>query len=244
MQILIAVALTLLPAASVQAAGAQQRPGGPTATIASIVGRYEYRDKELAGYLELRADRTFEYKVDGLGPPVKGEGQFHLLARGVWRFDDFGNILMTNAPTTPPVFRQVSAVRDASVRAAFSIVATDGKPVGGLGVLTNDGEDHQLNMLTSEGWTIPLYQEWDTDEGKKGSPTSLPRNWEIVRSSDDMSLMKITLQPGGPNRYVFSYTPSPVAIFQLAAGLVAGEPDLIEVEFGTASIKMRRVFPR
>ncbi len=241
MSIRTAIALILVNITSAADADAQGHMPWQEPAVAAVVGRYEYRDDQLVGYIELRGDRTFEYKVDGLGPPVEGEGPFHLLYRGVWRFADFGNIALTNAPTTPPVLRQVSAVRDPKVRAALTITSTETGAVSVLGLLTDDGANGEMNMLTDGRWTVPLYQAWNTDEGKKGTPTRLPRNWEIVRSSDDLSLFKIALSPGGPNRFTFKYTPSPIGIFRLAAGPVDDEPGLMEVEFGTASIKMHRV---
>lgn len=237
----IAAAL-VLTAATLHPARAQERP--PALSAAAIVGRYDYRDRELTGFIELRADHSFEYRVDAVGPPVEGEGPFHLLARGVWRMADPGGIVLANAPTAPPVFRMTSAVRDPTVRAAFTIVSDDQEAVQALGLLTDDGENGELNMLTSGSWTIPLTQAWDTDVGRKGTPTRLPRNWEIVRSSDDRSLLKMTLSPDGPNRFVFNYTPSPIEPFELAARPVEDEPGAIEVEFGTASITMHRTTPR
>jgi hypothetical protein len=211
------------------------RPVGP-----GIVGYYAFRNQELSASIDLRADHSFEYRVDGLGSPVGDEGPLHLLVRGVWRFTELGNIALTNAPTAPPVFRQTSAVHDSSVRAAFTIVTTDGKPVEDLGVRTDDGANGQLNMLANDSWTIPLLHPWNTDDGDKGSPTRLPRNLDIVRSSDNLSLVRITLTQNGPNRFMFSYTRSPIDPFMLAAGPVKGEPDMIEVELGTASLKMHR----
>jgi hypothetical protein len=210
------------------------------ATQAVSAGHYEYRDKELAAFLDLKPDQSFVYKVDGLSSS-KEDQPLHLLTRGVWRLVDARNIVLTNAPTAPPVLRQTSAVIDPKVRAAFTVVAIDDKPVEDLGLLTNGGEDGQLNMIADRGWTIPLYHEWDTDDGKKGSPTRLPRNWEIVRAADNLSLTKITFSPNGPNRFTFSYTRSLIKPFALAARPVEGEPGMIEVEFGSASIKMHKV---
>ena len=87
------------------------------------MGRYEYRNDEVVGFLELRADRTFEYRIDGIGEPPKGEEPLHLLARGVWRSDGLGDFILESAPTAPPVLRQTSATRDAGVRAAFLVGA-------------------------------------------------------------------------------------------------------------------------
>ena len=241
MWILSAALLISVTAAS----GLSQVPAGKMQSAMPVVeGRYTYRDKELVGFIELRADHTFEYKVEALGPPVEGEGPFRLFFRGVWRSDASGRIALTNARTAPPIFRQTSAVRDPTVRAAITIAATDGDPPGELGLLTNDGENGQMNMLSDGSWIIPLTNAWDTDEGRKGAPTRLPRSWEIVRSSDDFSLIKIALAPGGPNRFTFSYTRSPIEPFHLAAQLVDGEPGAIEVEFGTASITMHKRRPR
>lgn len=218
----------------------QQAPSTRPAN-ATIIGRYEYRDRELAAHLNLRADHSFEYGVDGLEAPVEGEEQLNMLVKGIWRFADFGTIALTNAPTAPPSFRQTSAVRDPKVRAAFTIVATDGKPVENLGVLTDGGGSGQLNMISDEGWTIPLLHGWNTDDGKKGSPTKLPQSWEIVRSSDNLSLAKVALSPNGPNRFIFSYTRSAVEPFTLAARPAKDEPGMMEVELGTASITMHKV---
>ena len=240
MSIITAAALIVATAASAQpaAAPAQRSASRPADTIA--VGRYEHKDDELVGFIDLHSDHTFEYRVDALGPPVEGEGPFRLLVRGVWRVDESGRLALTNAPTTPPIFRRTSAVRDPSVRAAITIEATDGDPPGDLGLRTNDGENGELNMLSDGRWIVPLTHAWDTDDGRKGTPTKLPRTWEIVRSSDDLSLVKIRLTPDVPNRFTFSYTRSPIEPFHLAAQLVDGEPGTIEVEFGTASITMHK----
>lgn len=232
--LILATAASAPPAAAPAQASAAQ-PAGPVAA-----GRYEYEDDELVGFIDLRSDHTFEYKVEALGPPVEGEGPFRLLIEGIWRFDGFGRITLTNAPTTPPIFRPTSAVRDPKVRAAITIVSAEGRSAEDLGLLTNDGENGQLNMLSDGGWIIPLTNGWDTDDGKKGTPTRLPRTWEIVRSSDDLSLVKIALTADGPNHFTFSYTPSPIEPFHLAAQLVEGEPGAIKVEFGTASITMHK----
>ena len=239
--VLIASTLFLAGIASAARADAQEPLAWSDPSAASISGRYEYKDAELVGYLELRADQTFEYKVVGTGQPVEGEEPLQLFFHGVWRFEDRGRIVLTNSPTTPPVFRQISADRDPTVRASFTITSTDGRPVEELGLLTDSGDDGGLHVLSSGRWIIPLYHEWDTDDGKKGSPTRLPGTWEIMRSSDALSLVKIALSPTGPNRFTFSYTPSPIEPFELAAAPVSGEPGMIEVAFGTASIKMRRV---
>jgi hypothetical protein len=234
------LALVVAAAAALPVHAQEQEHSSKTVSMVTD-GRYEYRDKELTASLVLRADHTFEYKVDALGTAVGDEKPLHMLTRGIWRPAEFGNIALTNVPTSPPVLRQTSAVIDPKVRAAFTIVTTDGRPVEDLGVRTNDGDDGQLHMMSGHEWTVPLHQEWDTDGGKKGSPTPLPRNWEIVRSADNLSLTKITFSPTGPNRFAFRYTPSPVEPFMLAAGPVKGEPDMIEVELGTASLKMRKV---
>ncbi len=235
-----AVIALAVAGAAATVAHAQQHARPSTVSVVTD-GRYEYRDKELTASLVLRADHTFEYKVDALGPAVGDEKPLHMLTRGIWRPAEFGNIALTNVPTAPPVLRQTSAVIDPKVRAAFTIVTTDGGPVEDLGVRTNDGEDGPLSMMSGQEWAVPLHHEWDTDDGKKGSPTPLPRNWEIVRSTDNLSLAKITLSPTGPNRFAFRYTPSPVEPFMLAAGPVEGEPGMIEVELGTASLTMRKV---
>lgn len=237
--------MSIIAAATLVAATAALSPSEmPVDAIQSAMpraeGRYEYRDDELVGFIDLRPDHTFEYKVEALGPPVEGEGPFRLLIQGIWRSDASGRIALTNAPTAPPIFRQTSAVRDPAVRAAIIIEATDGDAPGDLGVLTNDGENGQLNMLSDGSWIIPLMNAWDTDEGKKGTPTTLPRNWEIVRSSDDLSLVKIALTPNGPNSFTYSYTRSPIEPFHLAAQLIENVPGAIEVEFGTASITMHK----
>jgi hypothetical protein len=211
---------------------------------AAITGRYEYRDDELVGSIELHSDHTFAYKVDGIRPPVPGEGPFHLLVQGEWRSDGSGRLSLTNAPSSPPIFRQTSAVRDPTVRAALTIQSTDGDPAYDLGLLTDDGENGQMDMLSDGRWTIPLRHGWDTDDGNKGSPTTLPRNWEILRASDNLSLARIALSPSGPNRFAFRYTRSPIEPFSLAAEFVEDMPSTIEVEFGTASLKMNRADPK
>lgn len=245
----LATALTLATNA-LQPVAAQDRPPREQAppsrlTTREVSGRYKYRDKELIGHIDLRADGTFEYKVDGIGPPVEGEAPFHLLMRGVWRLSGYDGIALTNPPTSPPTFEQTSAVRDPTVRAAFTVTASDGEPTSDLGLLTDDGENGELNMLSDGKWTVPLYDEWGGADGKatRRVPKAMPRSWRIVRLGDDLPLLRVDLSPNGPNRFAFSYTRSPIEPFRLAARPVEGEPGMIEVEFGSASIKMRRAAP-
>lgn len=230
----LAAALLLTPVAS---APAHAAPSGAART--ATVGRYSYRDKELVGHLELRSDGTFTYQVDGIGPPVEGEGPFHLMYEGLWREGEPGEVLLTNAPTTPPRFVQTAATRDPSVRGALSVVAADGGATEDLGVLENGGENGALNMIADGRWTVPLLNAW-AGKGGRREPTVLPKSWSVVRASDDRMLATVALVPGGPNRFAFRYTRGPIAPFQLAARLVEGEPGAIEIEFGTASITMTR----
>lgn len=249
MPISISAAVILATAALVQTAYAQTRMHPSRLPTSAIVGHYDYRDDELVGSIELRADRTFEYKLDHVGPAVADEEPMHMLLQGVWRFVDEdvvddNVIALTNAPTTPPVLRQTSAVRDAKVRAAFTIVATDGKPVEDLDVSEDEFGNSPSYALSEGNWTLPLYNEWDTNDGKEGQPTKLPTGWDIMRSSDNLSLLKIALSPGGPNRFTFSYARSPIEPFKLGAVFDKDEPGTVDVIVGTGSLKMHRTVPR
>lgn len=153
-------------------------------------------------------------------------------------------IALTNAPTTAPVLTQVSAVSDPGVRAALTIVQGDGELGHDLALRATDDQGTTVNALPDGRWIVGLYADSDTGSGKPGSPTpsTLPKTWEIIRLGDYRSLTMIPLLPGGPNRFTFRYTPSPIEPFHLVARIDA-DPDIIEVAFGTASIKLHRTAP-
>jgi len=232
---MIRTTLTALALCLTQPAGAQPAQRAvSSAQPEQFAGRYEYSDRELTGFIELRRDGSFDYQVKAVGPQVEGEGQFWYALTGVWQANDFGDIRLSNTPTAPPRLAQLIATRDPSVRAAFDIAAPGIFSNYGLGLSINDGEDRVLHMLTYGEWTLPLVEAWD----KTRTGTKLPRKLEIIRSGDDLVLATLDLAPGGPNRFSFAYTPSPIEPFQLDARIDGATG--IEVEFGQASIKMSR----
>lgn len=162
----------------------------------------------------------------------------------MWALSGGRRIALTNAPTTPPVLTQVSSVSDPGVRAALTIVQDDGELGHDLALRATEDEDTTVNALPDGRWIVGLYGDSDTGGGEPGSrlPTNLPKIWEIIRLGDYRSLATIALSPGGPNRFTFHYTPSPIAPFHLVARIDA-DPNIIQVAFGSASIKLHRTAP-
>lgn len=219
------------------------QPPAALQPASSVVGRYEYRDNELVGHIDLRADSSFDYRVVGLGPPVEGEGPFDYRVQGVWHLADRGGIELTNVPAGPPRLDQTRAARDPSVRVAVTITRPDGLPVEGVAVIAD--EEGGINYMSSPEWSIPLFYEQANADvtGIKRVASKLPPKIIVMRLSDDRVLADVALTPGGTNRFAFFYTPSAVEPFRLAAFVDPKTPDNITVAFGQASIEMRRGRP-
>lgn len=238
------IALVMAMAALGSPVAAQTQARHASLSEAEVVGRYDYSDTQLAASVVLRADHSFAYELVELAKPDLPQGRFRQLTRGVWALSGGRRIALTNAPTTAPVLTQVSAVSDPSVRAALTIMQGDGELGHDLALRGTDDEDTIVNALPDGRWIVGLYGDSDTGGGEPGSrpPTNLPKTWEIIRLGDYRSLATIALSPGGPNRFTFRYTPSPIAPFHLVARIDA-DPDVIEVAFGSASIKLHRTAP-
>ncbi len=238
------IALVMAMAMLASPVAAQTQARHASLTEAEIVGRYDYGDTQLVASVVLRADHSFAYEVAELAKPDLPQDRFRQLTRGVWALSGGRRIALTNAPTTAPVLTQVSAVSDPDVRAALTIVQGDGELGHDLALRVTEDEDTTVNALPDGRWIVGLYGDSDTGGGEPGSrpPTNLPKAWEIIRLGDYRSLATIALSPGGPNRFTFRYTPSPIAPFHLVARIDT-DPDIIEVAFGSASIKLHRTAP-
>ena len=215
---------------------------GVAAAQPPAAGHYVYRDREMDAAVDLRPDGSFSYRIDGIGPPVPGEGRLHIRYVGVWRAGDHGDIALTNAPTPPPLFEQVAAERDASVLAAITVKRTDGAPVYGVDVDAGEIGGGFANTITGGPWVLPLDAAAagrDTMDGPQ--PTPRLDAITVSREGDGLVLATVRVRPGGPNRFTFRYRPSPVEPFHLAARI--GDGGRLEVEAGQAGLPMQRTGP-
>lgn len=238
------IALVMVIAALGSPVVAQTQARHASLTAAEVVGRYDYRDTQLAGSIVLRADHSFAYELVELAKPDLPQERYRQLIQGVWALSGGRRIALANAPTAAPMLTQVSAAFDPGVRAALTIVQGDGEPGHDLALRVTDDQGTTVNALPDGRWIVGLYAASDTSGGKPGSPTpsTLHNIWEIIRLGDYRSLARIALSPGSPNRFTFRYTPSPIAPFHLVARIDV-DPDAIEVAFGSASIKLHRTAP-
>ncbi len=238
------IALLMAIAALGSPAVAQTQARHASLTEAEVVGRYDYRDTELDASVVLRADHSFAYELAELARPDVPQERYRQLTQGMWALSGGRRIALTNAPTAAPVLTQVSAVFDPGVRAALTIVQDDGQLGHDLALRATDDQGTIVNALPDGRWIVGLFDASDTSGGEPGSPTpsTLPKIWEVIRLGDYRSLARIALSPGSPNRFTFRYTPSPIAPFHLDARIDA-DPDIIEVAFGSASIKLHRTAP-
>jgi hypothetical protein len=235
------MALVMAVAALGSPVVAQTQARHASLSEAEVVGRYDYRDTQLAGSIVLRPDHSFAYELVELAKADLPQEHYRQSTQGVWALSGGRRIALTNAPTAAPVLTRVSAVFDPGVRAALTIVHGDGEIGDDLALRTTDDQGTTVNALPDGRWIVGLYDDSDTGGGKAGprTLTTLPDAWEIIRLGDYRSLAKIALSPDGPNRFMFRYTPSPIAPFHLVARIDA-DPDIIEVAFGSASIKLHR----
>jgi hypothetical protein len=63
----------------------------------------------------------------------------------------------------------------------------------------------------------------------------------IKREADSKGLATFVMKAGGPNSYRFIYHPSDVEPFDFQARALDAKADVLEVELGGASAKLRRV---
>jgi hypothetical protein len=227
--VVAAAALALSVPAHAQVAPHVPQPRAQAAPLAAaIVGRYDYRDREMTGAVELRADGSFDYRFKGIGAPVEGEEPLDIHLVGVWRRGLYGQItLMEALPATD--FVQTASRVDPGVTAAIAI-AIAGETTewpDDLLLLIDDGAGGGVDF-DGLNWSLP-----------PGKPR--PKTLQILRVLDGRSLARVTLTQGGPNRFGFTYTPGRAPAFTLALRQVTGERDMIEVELGQAGVKMRRV---
>lgn len=218
------------------AAACASQPGLP--------GHYEYRDREMAGVIDLREDGGFTYRIDQIGPPVEGEEPLHMRVEGVWQARDDGTIALANRPSRPPGFERVAARRDPSILAAITVDRTDGRPASGLSVDAGDAGSGYANVVTDGEWSLPLSAGEPGLDPTTGKATPAPplRSITISREGDDRLLATVAIEPGGPNRFAFRYRPSPVEPFRLEAA-VDPKTGILHVEAGQASLPMRRTGP-
>ena len=212
------------------------------APAAQLVGRYEFREDEMAAVIDLRADGSFSYRVDPLQPEVQEDPIEKMRWDGRWHLQDSDEIVLESAPGPPPRLVQTAAVRDGAVRIAVTVTGPEPRVAAEVGLVV---DDEDTPTLRDGRWTRPLRAS--IEEGKAPTATALPRRIGVVygigSARPSVTLAALTPVTGGPNRFTFAYTPSPVVPFLLRGLARDVRGGLIEVELGTSGLPMRRTAP-
>lgn len=222
------VLVVVLGLAVAAPATAQLPSNSVPATVFSegvLVGRYRYVERADGMKVEVRLndDHSASYLVTS----GAGDEEF-ITVTGYWSYD--GRTIHIHNHTGPARLEPAAPpVRDPTVGLTVTATNADGTQAEGLGVTWPGSKS--LFMLSEGRHSTPL-----GDEGLGTADRAF-----VVRASDDMVLSTVTLTPGGPNSFVFTYHPSDVEPFDIPAIALDERADRIEVELGTSYARMDRV---
>lgn len=183
-----------------------------------LVGKYHYEEKGFTIDVSLSADGTALYLV--------GVGSGGIRAEGVWEVHG-DKIHIHNRPGPVRLDPAGTPTRDPSVALRVAATLPDGSPAEGLGV-TWPGAAGLFYMTDGQ-------HETRKEEGPVAGEVT------IVRASDGKTLASFSKTAGGPNSHRFTYHPSDVEPFEYKAAALDLRADVLEVEVGSASAKLRRV---
>jgi hypothetical protein len=179
-----------------------------------LVGKYHFEEAGLKVDVDLNADGTARYQVNA--------GR----ADGFWMVRE-GRVHIYSKPG--PVRLEQAGAPTRDPRVALRVVAQlqDGSPAEGLAV----------TWANAAG----LFYMSDGKNETRLEASPVLGEVSIEREADSKGLATFVMKAGGPNSYRFTYHPSDVEPFDFQARALDAKADVLEVELGSASAKLRRV---
>ncbi len=182
-----------------------------------LVGKYHFEEEGIAVDVSLNADRSAVYNV-GSSVGIRAEGTWDVRGDRIHIFNKPGPVKLELAGTP---------TRDPSVALRVVAQLPDGSPAKGLAVTWPNAAGL---FYMSDG-----RNETRVEEGPVVGEVS------IEREADSKGLATFVMKSGGPNSYRFTYHPSDVEPFDFQARALDATADVLEVELGSASAKLRRI---
>ncbi len=182
-----------------------------------LVGKYHFEEEGFAVDVHLNRDGTALYNISGQ-EGVRSNGYWTVRGDRIHIFNKPGPVRLDPAG---------SPKRDPGV--ALRVVATlpNGAPADGLAVTWPNAAGL---FYMSDG-----RNEARLEDGPVAGEVT------IVREADSKQLAAFMMAPGAPNDHRFTYHPSDVEPFDYEARALDPRADVLEVELGSASAKLRRV---
>jgi hypothetical protein len=214
-------AFAFFVASAVPLPTAAQRDSSSLPTLVAdqrvLVGKYHFEEEGISIDVSLNADGTALYSVGG-SEGIRANGYWTLRGDRIHIFNRPGPVRLeaTGAPARDP-------------KVALRVVARlpDGSPANGLAV----------TWPNSAG----LYYMSDGRNETRLEDGPVTGEVTIVREADSKELASFVMRSGAPNDHRFIYHPSDVEPFDYEAMALDPRGDVLEVEVGSASAKLRRV---
>ncbi len=182
-----------------------------------LVGKYHFEEEGIAVDVSLNADRSAVYSVGG-SVGIRAEGTWDVRGDRIHIFNKPGPVKLELAGTP---------THDPSVALRVVAQLADGSPAQGLAVTWPNAAGL---FYMSDGKNVTRLE--------KGPVVG---EVSIEREADSKGLATFVMKAGGPNSYRFTYHPSDVEPFDFQARALDAKADVLEVELGSASAKLKRV---